>query len=475
MTLKQDTLTHLFDKCAFPLACAGAFLLELKLALSYACLIPLITLWLLKSRPELPQVLRQSRAVTAPFLFFAASLIVSSFFGLNPWRSLRAVPALLFFPCAVLVYREIGLAGQPEQKKRPLQILFCLLTGQAVSALYTVLEGSLSGKLPRMFLGRVSESGQIAMTLLIGGGLLIFYQLQRHASSRLEAGASSVLKLPNLRSALLWGVLNSILFCAAAFAGHLPLLSAFHRPLLMAAACSLCFCLALSSAYFKHSVNEDQSAAAFQFLLGSIILPLLAGALLINLKRGPWAGVFIGGSILLFFYGRRLLIPLLALTILLVTLVTPIRDRLAQSSRDFFMTGGRSVIWEIGLELSTRYPLGVGFRNSPILQKYSLEIPPEMRHFHNNLINILVETGWLGLGLYLWWIFSTLKFCFQTPPQTKARPLIVAIGCAILSWQCAGMVEYNFGDSEVLMVAYILLGVLLSLSATGRNEYPNQP
>ena len=35
------------------------------------------------------------------------------------------------------------------------------------------------------------------------------------------------------------------------------------------------------------------------------------------------------------------------------------------------------------------------------------------------------------------------------------------VGCAIISWQTAGLVEYNFGDSEVMIIVWMLLGILL--------------
>lgn len=37
------------------------------------------------------------------------------------------------------------------------------------------------------------------------------------------------------------------------------------------------------------------------------------------------------------------------------------------------------------------------------------------------------------------------------------------VACAIISWQIAGIVEYNAGDSEVMLVVYTLVGLLVAI------------
>jgi hypothetical protein len=46
--------------------------------------------------------------------------------------------------------------------------------------------------------------------------------------------------------------------------------------------------------------------------------------------------------------------------------------------------------------------------------------------------------------------------------------LAVGTGCAIVSWQAAGLVEYNIGDSEVLILVWMLVGSLLYSLRTTR-------
>jgi len=125
------------------------------------------------------------------------------------------------------------------------------------------------------------------------------------------------------------------------------------------------------------------------------------------------------------------------------------------------MVGGRGEIWQLGGELLVRYPLGIGFQNSRLIEQFSHDIPSNMNHFHSNLINIIVELGWLGIVSYLWWIGAILILSFSKKLPSEFRYLQLALGCGVLSWQIAGLFEYNFGDSEVFIVALIIIGTII--------------
>ena len=203
-------------------------------------------------------------------------------------------------------------------------------------------------------------------------------------------------------------------------------------------------------------------------------LPLLGSALVLNLKRGPWLGVLCGGLLFLFVRARKFLLPFLLIAASLVLWVEPVRTRLVSSYDHFFIHGGRSEIWDIGADLALTYPLGIGFGNSPFLKEFSEEIPKQLSHFHSNFLNVLVETGWLGLLVYLWWIFEITRLTLRGYKKNGPfATLILALGSALIAWQVAGVVEYNFGDSEVFLVAMIVLGALCRITESQEARNPS--
>jgi O-antigen ligase len=80
-------------------------------------------------------------------------------------------------------------------------------------------------------------------------------------------------------------------------------------------------------------------------------------------------------------------------------------------------------------------------------------------HLHNNIVQIAAERGLPALGLWLWFIVALagdLIRRFRAGPNVFLSAAALASLAALLT---AGLFEYNFGDSEVLML-FLLLATL---------------
>jgi hypothetical protein len=44
----------------------------------------------------------------------------------------------------------------------------------------------------------------------------------------------------------------------------------------------------------------------------------------------------------------------------------------------------------------------------------------------------------------------------------------------LLAWQIAGTVEYNFGDSEIRLIAFVFIGLLITISSALAANKSNQ-
>ena len=106
------------------------------------------------------------------------------------------------------------------------------------------------------------------------------------------------------------------------------------------------------------------------------------------------------------------------------------------------------------------------------------KVEANRNHLHANWAQVLVETGWLGLGLYLVWMGKALADGIQWVRLTRAGPsservvatsVLLVLGGLLLN----GLVEYNFGDTELMFVYAVAMGLagggLASLSREGRS------
>lgn len=429
-----------FDRIA-PRACTlTAFLLPLKLSLTYCALVPLILGYLVLRREQLWRFLRNpaTKQVSVPLIIFLCLALLSGACGLSVGHSLPSLASLLFFCAAIPVFASYGRAAS---------VCTALIAGQSIAALHSFFEAAIPGGLSRLFLGKVTESGQLALTIPIAiGALLVHYQT-------LQSSRNSSTHSP-LYSTTLTGLTLSVFLIALGFNNEAQL-STISVCLL---SLGVLTCGALAFARIR---NTSIASVRTAIMLGSLQIPLLLCALAVNLKRGPWIGTLVAAMVFCFLHARRFALVVLVAAICAGGLLAPVRERLLASYDHFTISGGRSTIWRIGAELATEYPLGIGYHNSGIMREFAPEIPPELKHFHNNIINITTETGWLGGAVCLWFLVVAIRTCFSR----RDSLLYTSIGCALIAWQVAGLVEYNFGDSEITIIVWTLLGLVLQREA----------
>ena len=409
-----------------------ALLVPIKLSFTYIVLIPLIILWAASSAWRYGVLVGTpaEKSLTVPLAFLLLSTTLSAVTGIDPGHSLSPLLSLVFFSLTVLIYRDYG---------NSYFVPLALVTGQALASAHSVVAAAFPESVPSIFLGSVTESGQLALSLIVCLGLT----WQKFSDGRTTMPPATP------RIAVVCGVLAVVMLCSFGFHADIHCTASTLGMLWLGS--GLLIALLLMTA------RPRTSEARGVLTLSVLYLPLLTSALLLNLKRGPWLGITIGAAVFFFVFARRFLAVILAATIVVAAATPPIRERLAVSYDHFTISGGRSTIWRIGGELISQYPLGIGYHNSGIMRQFSLEIPPELKHFHNNLINIAAESGILTAAIFCWFIYAIIRVCLKRPYIA----LHVAVGCAIISWQVAGLVEYNFGDSEVMIIVWILLGLVL--------------
>lgn len=128
----------------------------------------------------------------------------------------------------------------------------------------------------------------------------------------------------------------------------------------------------------------------------------------------------------------------------------------------------RLYMWRSGIAIVRDHPLtGVGpGQVKAVFPRYAL--PEAYRkttsHVHSTPLQIAAERGLLGLGAWLWlWIGffreGVRRLRRLGPAEERERTLVAGSLAAVLGFLVAGLFEYNFGDSEVVLVAYAVMAL----------------
>jgi O-antigen ligase len=229
----------------------------------------------------------------------------------------------------------------------------------------------------------------------------------------------------------------------------------------------LIVCLAVAQTLFARSGRT----------WAALVVPALAVALAVTFTRNAWIGACSAVAVLLLLKDFRLLV-VLPIIVAVVLLAAP--GDIQQRFFSIFDTGNlsnrdRLAMLEAGGRIVRDHPLtGVG--PDMVLRAYPdyrtadavLEMPP---HLHNVPVHVAAERGLPALAAWLWFVVVAaldLKRLFNSAGSLRWLP---AAGlAAIVAMVTAGLFEYNFGDSEFLMVFLFLITLPFAASRTAASS-----
>ena len=128
----------------------------------------------------------------------------------------------------------------------------------------------------------------------------------------------------------------------------------------------------------------------------------------------------------------------------------------------------RVYMWRSGLAMWRRHPV-LGLGPGGVKREYGTYALPEALkkrtgHVHNTPLQILVERGLPGLAAWLAIWIAFYRHAIGTlrglpASRTRERALVAGSIAAVTGFLVAGLSEYNFGDSEVVMVAWAVMAL----------------
>jgi O-antigen ligase len=195
----------------------------------------------------------------------------------------------------------------------------------------------------------------------------------------------------------------------------------------------------------------------------ALIMPALVVALAVSLGRNAWVGACVAVGLLLVLKDFRLT-ALLPIAIAIVFALAPasVTNRMItmfdvqdQTNQD------RLAMIEIGARIVASDALtGVGPNMVPrVYGQYRPDyaVRPTNPHLHNVPVQIAAERGLPALGIWIWFVIALSTTLFRLFRQGTARMLAAAALAATAAMLAAGLFEYNFGDSEFLMLFLVLV------------------
>jgi O-antigen ligase len=227
-------------------------------------------------------------------------------------------------------------------------------------------------------------------------------------------------------------------------------------------------------------------AAAARLLFGrrgrtwpALVMPALIVALALTLGRSAWIGAAVAAALLFALKDFRLM-ALLPVFIAIVFAIAP--GTVTSRVRSIFdvqdpTNQDRLAMVEIGARIVHDRPVtGVGPNMVPrVYANYRPDyaVNAVNPHLHNVPLQIAAERGLPALAIWIWavaWLATALFRLFRSQPDKVPAAAGLAAVAAMLA---AGLFEYNFGDSEFLML-FLVLVTLPFAAARGESGAPRR-
>ncbi len=427
-----------------------------------------------------------------PIVCFAGLTILSSIFSVEPGLSLPKLKALTLFGVVYLVSANL--------QSRGVQFLVGLLIASSLLGVGFSLMEKLWGR--GLIISSIEAGSPLKQSALQSGDVIWMIGRQRvfslqgatgiirrhRTGEKLEVEAlhagdpvpvsltvtDELKTLPNPLGVTVNG--RSRQFRVSGFSRQFLTYAEQMQILAMLAYGGL---LASARQWRKRELRSWFELSAFLFTLFGLALVMTASRAVIAAFIGAVLIVSIGA-------GRRAIGIALLLAMTLGTLgivaVTSARQQITASFNDD-STARRIGYMRAGLRIIPRHPLlGVGM-DSHKRHWQEWGFPGDyITHTHSTPIQIAMDRGLPALACYIWMIAAILISTWRNHKRTESeddifrQSLPLGVFGAVTGFSISSLTNYNFGDSEALMMLLFVVGMSLAMkqgiqSDSGRAEF----
>jgi O-antigen ligase len=375
--------------------------------------------------------------VDGPILAFCVWTLLSAAFARDPLTSHESAKKLVLF---ALFYLAVDTLAAQKARER---VMDAVMLGGIVLAAGAVLQYYFLGfdtptNRPHSFLGHYMTAAGMAMAVLVIGVARLAF-------------AARLPERPQRRDLL------ALFVIALSLGGYtvLRLVDVFateSERLLVAALAAAAIALSLARGAWPSPATSST--------LSLMAVGLSSWALLVSRTRNAWLGALTGLVVLAVIRAPRALWVLgAAVLLVLVARPAPIIERLTvtdASSRD------RYYMWQAGIDMIRDKPVfgqGPGMIQSAYPAYRWSEAPnPGTPHLHDNALQIAAERGLPCLAWWLWLVAAIMGDAYRELRRHEQSSMWAGAAAFALmaAVMVAGLFEYNFGDSEILMLLLLV-------------------
>ena len=197
----------------------------------------------------------------------------------------------------------------------------------------------------------------------------------------------------------------------------------------------------------------------------ALVMPALAVAVALTSTRSAAVGVCVAAALLFALKDFRLftLVPILAAIFFAFAPQLIMQRFVSMFDRKDPTRIDRVAMLREGGRMVAAHPI-VGVGPNMIEKRYAEfrgtdAVNTVNPHLHNNVVQIAAERGLPALAVWLWFLVALTRDLVRRF-RTGRHPFLAAAALACLvALMTAGLFEYNFGDSEVLML-FLMLATL---------------
>lgn len=208
---------------------------------------------------------------------------------------------------------------------------------------------------------------------------------------------------------------------------------------------------------------------------GIIALAML-GALVFTYSRGAWLGFCVAVFVYVLIKDRRLIALVATLGVAVLAFVPSISNRLLfMFSGEYLassMQGGRLIRWLTAIDIIKEHPLigvGIGKFGGAVAMNHDLSVVVQGQrvdtfYMDNNYLKIGVESGILGLSIFLWLMYQVFVTSVKTIGITRdayMKEVAIGILAGLSGVMFHNCVENVFEVPMMVSLFWMLVGVMM--------------